>query len=376
MGQGDLVYERFGHNAIWIHDPLRNTDLTYNWGTFDFEEPGFIQRFLQGRMYYWVDTASIQRVLYNYSYFRRTVWAQELNLTAAQKRALQEFATWNVREENKRYLYDYYRDNCSTRVRDVLDRALGGQLKQDLEAQRTETTYRSHTRRLVLPDVPLLTGMDLAMGPNIDRPLTAWDEGFIPMELQKWARRVRVRGPNGEDQPLVLNEQTLFDAQRAPPPDTPPPLLARYVVAGLLIAGVLALFGLLAARRWAQITFLATASVWSLVVGLLGTIIALLWALTDHVVTYRNENLLQANPVSLVLLVALIALFAGRRWSHRFAARTSVIVAGLSVLGLLIQLMPGVDQANGNIIALLLPAHLIIAWVVSRKPLAPPPRAR
>jgi uncharacterized membrane protein len=212
------------------------------------------------------------------------------------------------------------------------------------------------------------------MGPNIDQPLSAWDEGFIPMELQKWARQVRVRGPSGELQPLVLNEQTLFDAQRAPPPDTPPDLLARYVLAGVLSAGLLVLLGGLAVRRWARIAFLATASLWSLVVGLVGTIIALLWAFTDHLVTYRNENVLQANPVSLVLLVALIGLFASRRWSHRLAARTSLMVASLSVLGLLIQLLPGVDQVNGNIIALLLPPHIAIAWVASRVPLARPSR--
>ena len=102
-----------------------------------------------------------------------------------------------------------------------------------------------------------------------------------------------------------------------------------------------------------------------MVVGLVGTIMALLWVFTDHMVTYRNENLLQANPLSWLLLAALIATALGSAWGRRAAAGVSLVIAGLATIGFLMQVLPGVDQVNGEMIALLLPPHTAIAWVLA-----------
>src|SRR5687767_12363676 len=203
FGQGDELYERYGHNAIWIRDPDGQTDIAYNWGEFNFDQPGFYRRFMMGRMVYEMRARPMADMIYAYQQYDRSIWAQELNLTPAQKRALHEFVTWNERPENKDYRYDYYRDNCSTRVRDALDRALGGALKRALQPRATDATYRSHTKRLMVGQELILTGMNLAMGPAIDQPLTLWEEAFIPMELQEAVRLVTVSGPNGETVPLV-----------------------------------------------------------------------------------------------------------------------------------------------------------------------------
>ncbi len=383
MGQGDEVYERFGHNAIWIRDESAQTDTAYNWGEFSFEQPHFIQNFLKGKMLYWMGGHPMDAMLYVYQTRQRTMWAQELNLTPAQKVAMQDFIRFNEQEANRFYIYDYYRDNCSTRVRDVLDRILGGSLKRTMEARRTQTTYRSHTRRLMFADIDppgagsphaktnklinigLVTGMDLAMGPNIDEPLTAWTASFVPMELQSFVRSITVKGASGNDEPLVLNERVLVPTRRVPPPDSPPQVLTWYVLAGVVIAGMLALFGSLRAK-WSRVLFFTLAGGWTLLIGLLGTIIAGLWAFTDHSVTYGNENLLQANPIALLLFVALIGVALGRAWGRKFALRTSLVMAGLAFVGFVIQVLPGVDQVNGNIIALLLPAHVAIAWVLQK----------
>ena len=392
MGQGVEVYERFGHNAIWIHDTTMNSDTAYNWGEFDFDQPNFIQNFLKGRMLYWMGGQPMDFMLYVYQVRQRSVWAQELNLTSAQKQQMLDFVRTNALESNKFYMYDYYRDNCSTRVRDALDRVLGGALQRKLKTRDAGATYRSETRRLMLASIPpteplqqfpqsphssgklnltniaLVTGMDLAMGPRIDRPLTQWEASFIPMRLQSYVRDVTVAGPGGQQQPLVLSERQLFDAHRPDPPAQPPALLKWYVLAGLLIAGLFVLAGSQLARGWGRALFFLLAGVWTFVTGLLGTVIAGLWAFTDHVVTRGNENLLQANPVALVLFVALIGLLLKQAWARKIALRTTLVLACLSILGLVIQVLPGVNQVNGTIIALLLPAQLVIAWALRRLP--------
>ena len=388
MGQGVEVYERFGHNAIWIHDPEMGTDTAYNWGEFDFDQPHFIRRFVQGKMLYWMGAHPMDAMLYAYQARQRSMWAQELNLTPAQKQQLQDFVRTNGLESNKYYTYDYYRDNCSTRVRDALDRVLGGALQRALEARTTTWTYRSETRRLMLNDITqteglmtrdaaphgevgmanigLLTGMDLAMGPRIDRPLTQWEDSFIPMQLQEYVRAVMVTQPDGSQRPLVLSERVLIDAHRPDPPAQPPAVLMWYILAGLVIAGLLALAGSLVGRGWGRALFFVLAGFWTLAIGVLGTLIAGLWAFTDHVATYNNENLLLANPIALVLFVALIGLLLKRAWARKISLRTSLVLAGLAILAFLIQVLPGVDQVNGTIIALLLPGHVVIAWALWR----------
>src|SRR6476646_4495938 len=112
FGWGDVVWERFGHNAIWISDRARNTDITYNWGMFDFNQPHFIWRFVTGDTRYWMEPIPLAPMVRYYKENNRSILAQELNLTPAQRLKLQQFVEWNALPENQFYRYDYYRDNC------------------------------------------------------------------------------------------------------------------------------------------------------------------------------------------------------------------------------------------------------------------------
>src|SRR5688500_4185796 len=214
MGAGDLVWERFGHNAIWIHDAARGTDAVYNWGMFDFAQPGFLRRFLTGDTRYWMAAFDLNSTVDVYAGSNRTVLVQELDLTPAQRAELQRFAEWNEREENRYYRYDYYRDNCSTRVRDAIDRVLGGLIRASLDTVSTGTTYRWHNRRLTL-EVPFqYTGMDIVLGQPGDQTISAWEEAFLPMRFRERIRALRVTGPDGTTRPLVRSERQLFEATR------------------------------------------------------------------------------------------------------------------------------------------------------------------
>ncbi len=365
LGPGDAVWERFGHNAIVVEDTRTNYSVAYNWGMFDFDQPGYVPRLMKGRMIYWMAGYDTRNFAYVYVQQNRTIWMDELNLTPQQRVAMRDFVEWNAQEANKLYRYDYYRDNCSTRVRDAIDRALGGQLKTILTGIQSDETYRSHTERLTYTDPLTYTGLQLAMGNPIDHPLTAWEESFIPMELRKWVRQTKVRGEHGQEIPLVVRSVTYFEAARAPLPDEAPYLTHYYLLIGLLMAAGLLLLGRRPLTGGRRMFLLAAIGFWCVVVGFFGTLISLLWAFTDHTVTYYNENILQANPLFLVLAVFASASLLTRGWAHKTAGRLALLVAGLSVLGFLLQIFPRLDQVNGEIIALFMPVHIAIAYILS-----------
>lgn len=367
MGPGDAVWERFGHNALWIHDPARGTDQAYNYGLFDFRQENFVLRFVQGRMLYWMEGIPIDWTLEVYRQGNRSVTAQELNLTPRQKAALRDFLEWNELPQNRFYRYDYYYDNCSTRIRDALDRVLGGQIAAETRNVATGSSYRSHSLRLVAGDVPVYTGLSLGLGSPADRDISAWEEMFLPMKLHDHVARMRVKDASGREVPLVREARMLVSAAREPERTAPPQRIPAYLVAGMLLGSLFLLLARGAERsRAARWGLAGTSAAWALLAGTGGVVLAGLWAFTDHEIAYRNENLFHFSPLALPLAVLAPMLALGVRRAGRPAAALAWAVAALSALGLVLQVLPGLDQVNGTIIALALPAHLGLALALRR----------
>ncbi|MCI0434831.1 MAG: DUF4105 domain-containing protein [Gemmatimonadetes bacterium] len=358
IGQGDQIWERFGHNAIRVLDETTGIDAAWNYGVFDAYEPGYVGRLVRGTMMYWLEPWDTRALIDAYIRRNRSVWMQELNLTPAQRADLDEFLMWNGRDENRFYRYDYYRDNCSTRVRDAIDRVLGGQLATALQARTDRPTYRDHTQRLLADRLPEWTGTLIAMGPRADRPLDTWEEAFLPVQLMEEIATVEVRGPDGTPVPLVASSTILFEADRAPEWAAPPERATWYLAAGLVAAALMVAFAVaMKQSRSARLAFHALAFSWALLAGVLGTFIVFLWGFTDHTFTANNENVLQASPLSLAL--AVLIPFGARLRAR--ATRLAFAIAALSLLGFVLQILPGLDQPNGEIIALTLPVHAGLA---------------
>ncbi|HEU4881698.1 MAG TPA: DUF4105 domain-containing protein [Longimicrobium sp.] len=366
MGQGDMVWEKFGHNALWIHNAATGMDSVYNYGMFDFNSPGYWGRFMKGNWLYELGVHDLRTTLYNYEYFNRAIWAQQLNLTAAQKADLYAFLQNNALPQNREYLYDYYRDNCSTRVRDALDRVIGGRIKAATNDSLTGTTYRWHSERLIRDDKPSYFGLAAGLGPGADRDITAWEEMFLPFKVQEQVRKIRVPDAAGREVPLVAREWTLLEARgRAPEAPKPPVWTPYFLIAGLLIAGLLVWTGSRAPRSaLARLGYSAVSALWLLFAGTAGVLLILLWIFTNHHIAYRNENLLQLSPLAVPLVLLVPCLAYGARWAARWAWMLAAGVAALSVFGFVIQILPGLDQRNSQIIALALPINLALAWTV------------
>lgn len=372
---GAAVWERFGHNALWIHDPEAGTDIAYHWGLFDMSEAGFMVEFLQGRMVYSMGAADAGRLVDAYRRAGRPVTIHELALTVEQVADLQAFVQWNIRPENRRYRYDYFRDNCSTRVRDALDDAMSGGLRRELTARATEQTYRSQAVGLTADDVLLTTAMDLGLGPLADQPITRWELAYVPMRLRDDVLTLTVDRA-GEAVPLVVSGRRLEALGGRDPVQAGHSSAVRralgHLLAGLLVAGVLAgsagigrredaRAALRSAARWGLAT---VGALWGLVAGALGLILLGLWTLTDHEFAWNNENLLQANPLALALVV--LVPVAVRRGGSVAATRVAGLLVALSLVGLILHPLPVTPQANITIIALALPIHLGLFYALWR----------
>jgi len=370
FGPGEEVFERFGHNAIRVQRPGTGLDVAFNWGMFTFDQPHFIQRFLTGDTKYWMQGFSGAAFIAEYQAQHREVWEQELALSASEKDSLVKFLDWNQREENRYYRYDYYRDNCSTRVRDAIDGIIGGAIRNTATARAHGVTYRSETLRLAKAFPELLLGMDFVLGPRADTPSSGWDELFVPMRLRDLLREVRVAGPNGTLVPLVAREVKLVSDPTYVEAIAPPSMIPAGRRVGMLVAAIflLAMSRALVrnvAVRWIVV---AIASAWSLAVGLSGGVLLFAGIFTRHYYMGANLNLLLATPLSLVIAIvlpfALRSVASNRLRSAAVALTSAAAVA--AVLGAVITIAGPLAQLNGSAVALLLPGHLMLALFVRK----------
>ena len=363
----NAVWERFGHNALVIEDPTDPREdrrsVAYNWGTFDFDQPNFVGRFIMGRMLYMLTVWPVDLMLDMYRREDRTISVIELNLTPAEKLRLRSLAETNARPENAEYRYDYYRDNCSTRIRDIIDQALDGAVQRALSDRPTDSTYRSHTRRLTATAWHWNFALNYIMGHPIDQPLSEWEAGFIPAELERSLKSITL--PDGR--PLVSGATVLHQSTRPPPPSEVPDFRWINLLIGLLVgSAMVGAAGLMRiARRTGIAVLLLLGMGWTLL-GAAGAGIGLWgWIFTDHVVAARNENLLVISLLGLPLLVMLPVWLIWKRaprWTIGLAAGNLL----LCMLAIGLKALPWFYQPNAEIILLALPIHagLLIALLL------------
>lgn len=336
-GPGELYWESFGHNAIWIRDPARGLDHAFNFGFFDFAQEDFFLRFLQGRMLYFSAARPTLEEIEGYILTNRSVRAQKLNLDPQAVLELTRFLVNEVQPENRDYLYDYYSNNCSTRLRDAIDEAVGGQLRAATEHTASGTSWRDHTRSLTKNQFWLYLGLQVVLGAPVDREISLWEEMFIPDILAR------------EVEPLVV-EDTVLHAVAGQANDTEA-VWGRYLLFSLSLLLVL----WLAARfvPWVSGEFLVTA--WLLSAGVMGAAMCFFWFGTDHSVARLNLNLLVFSPLW------LLAVFCQ---NCRRPVALLILLAALTAL-LMPFLPPG--QYTWDVLAAFLPINLACALILWRQ---------
>lgn len=355
---GATYWQRFGHNALLVEPRDGQPSAVYNFGIFDFFQKDFFLNFARGRMLYRLAPISVPDTLAEYAAEGRWVIRQDLALDDVQARALAAALADNALPGNAEYRYDYFRSNCSTRVRDALDRALGGQLQTQLQHPAAGTpSFRSEATRLMSPIPPLAVGMDALMGPAGDRPLSLWEQAFVPEVLMQAARKVRIDG-----RPLVAREGYWLPPAGGPEaPASAPRFVLPFALAGLALAAFL-LPGLSRPRGAFGLASRTLAATLSLLAGLGGLVLLAAWTLTEHWAIAGNFNLLLFSPLSLLLIPALLR----RSRPGRAGRSIALLITAGAVLALALQLLPGA-QAQLPWILFWLPVHLAITAGLHRR---------
>ncbi len=358
MEPGEEFWARFGHDAIVIEDTRTGESMSFNFGFFDMDEPGFFSNFINGHMQYQLVALPTEEDLQHYREMGRGVRMQWLNLDQKQIRTLYSALAVNARPENSRYTYDYFKSNCSTRVRDSLDEVLNGQIKTQLSSPSLGNSYRSEAVRLAWPAKWMAMGFHLGLSSAADAPLSRWDEAFIPMRLRDSLREIKL----ADGKPLVMSEVQLVPHRLSMPPNDMPPWKKTAFMIGIFLAIGIFFFAKRTPRLLASV-----AGIFWLIAGLLGCLMLFIWFGSAHWAGYRNANLLLLSPLALTLLPGAWRLMRKKNPGKYFNGLLWLMAASAAAAGFL-QMLPFLAQQNFEWVLMLLPVHLALAKTLGRKP--------
>lgn len=286
---GQDLYSTFGHSAIRLQDDQENLmlDAVYNYGTFVFDDD-FYLKFTRGKLNYFLSRSRWADFQYGYLSAGRGIVEQELDLTPEQVRVLVDLLEENYLPENREYLYDFFYDNCSTRIRDILKNALGDGLKF-IPVERDPTSFRQMTDPYML-NLPWGDfGIDMGLAVPADLIMGDEDDMFLPEYLFAQIDRAILNG-----KPLVKGNNELLLEVEVEPQSA---IWVPSVVFWSLLVLVLLLFFTL---RKSEKAVGAISATLMFIYGLVGLFLFLLWTATDHVATINNLNVMWLWPSHLV----------------------------------------------------------------------------
>jgi hypothetical protein len=315
MGPGDELFSAFGHAAICVFDAGDGDGRCYNYGTADFTTPvPLTWAFIRGRALFWVSVTDVHNMLRYYMDVGRAVYRQELPLGPDDARRAAALLAASAEEQAKFYRYHHFDDNCTTRIRDVLDKATGGALH--LHAEDRGISFRQYARQGFAGNWPLLVATDLLLGRKADRHATSWTAMFLPSELRT-VTATRLDAP----------PQLLLAGKWRPAPGAAWLGTLAFAVAGAILA-----IAIVVATRLGRRARRLALGLTAFVLGLIALILDLLALLSTFPELRHNELLLAFWPSDLLLP------FLNQRLKTYLTVRL-VVLALLTLLhaGLLVQ---------------------------------------
>lgn len=363
FGPGPSLEEWWGHIGLQVKDTKRKTELMYNWGMFTFNEK-FMINFITGTLKFWVDAEPTPPSLAFYRRQGRHIESITLNLNSQQKVRLISLISENMRPENREYTYDYLRDNCSTRIRDLIDIVTNGALSKQAKSTPGVLTYREHVNRVAYNNLPMNLLMSFLLGPTVDVPSTRWNDMFLPGELLRYFSQAEVL--IGTENTAIVSAVRLLEKGKIQENSQlikyfPGDLIAGIVV-GLLSVGV----SLLAKKRplFAQRTLSLISAFLTLMLGIFGTVLLYFCTLTQHTYTYWNQNIIFASPLTLVVAGTAIWCFTKNPKAIRWNLVAHILLTIMCTSAILIKALPIATQDNWVFLRFCLPAFALIsvAW--------------
>lgn len=290
---GNELYSIFGHTAIRIFDSTNGSDLFYNYGTFDFNDPNFLPKFVRGKLDYFLSVEQGNDFFYAYQQEQRTITEQILALTPQQKNDINKALQVNLTGKNKYYKYDFLFDNCTTRARDIIK---GRSSFSQVQLVPKGTTFRNML--YVYLDSSGMCwsklGIDLLLGSKIDKPVTIEQSNFLPDYLM-----FALDSSNVKSQ--LIQERKVYKAYNSNN-------ISKNKYLPLISFSLLFLVMLLLSflkNNDVKKVFHYVSVLLLTITGLIGVLLLFMWLATDHITCSNNYNLLWALPTNIVVVFLL-----------------------------------------------------------------------
>lgn len=310
---GEELYSTFGHSAIRIVDEVDSihvTDIVYNYGTFNFDDDGFYIKFARGKLLYYLSLERFDDFKELYQSTNRGMTEQVFNLTGKEKISIQHFLNENAKEENRYYRYDFFFDNCTTRLRDILKRNHDSSFCR-IAVMPAGTSFREalhvYLDKNRQPWSKL--GIDILLGAPSDATMTAEQMQFLPDNLMKSLDSSRT---------MVHTSQNLYPIENKTGGWQFTPMIC---FTALLVFMILLSFS---ASNFLKGLLQGLDGLLFFLSGALGVIMILMWTATDHAMCRNNLNLLWALPTH-----AVMAFFisSSKRWARYYFIFTGIAMA-------------------------------------------------
>ncbi|WP_233244007.1 DUF4105 domain-containing protein [Tamlana fucoidanivorans] len=294
IAPGTSLNDAFGHNAFRIQDPSINLDKTYDYGRFDFEAPNFYLNFAKGKLNYALGQSNFYDFLRFYIYQNRTVEEQVLNLSQSEKQQLYDFLINNYKPENRNYLYDFFFDNCATKIKDVVNHTLNNQIHFETPDTFENASFRALIQNNLNRNSWGSLGIDIALGSVIDKTAPAEDHMFLPKNIYSFFNKATLKTTN---QALVKQSSVLYKQKDTTKSSAffTSPLFILGIVSLLIIFVTYKDYRNQSQSKWLDIALFA-------ITGIIGVLLLLLWFATNHTGTHQNYNLLWAFALNLVVI--------------------------------------------------------------------------
>jgi hypothetical protein len=307
-GPGTEIYSVYGHSALRIIIPEKNSDIVYNWGVFDFSTPNFAWRFARGRLDYSLGVSSYESFLREYYMGKRWVVSQKINLDSAQTAKLFVLLEENLKPENINYRYDFFYDDCSTRIRDLLEKSLGDDLDYPPDASANELpTFRDLISKYEKGYVWRRAGIDLLIGTGGDKKASFRDRMFLPVEMKDGLSQTNIRR-EGKMIPLLTNPALVLDFESLVV--KPNMLAGPFFIFGLLLIICIGLTGYFRGKKANNIIDIVVFSVFSI----LSVLMIFFNLFTDHQQLKSNLNIIWLSPFVILCLLSLVLKKDWRIW--------------------------------------------------------------
>lgn len=365
VGQGDPVYSLFGHTGIAIKNAESGKDIFYDFGNFSFTEDKFFQNFAFGHMLYMAYASYTKSYIASALQEKRNITEYVLNLSAEKKLEMYNNLNTMVLPENRNYLYHHYKDNCSTRIRDYIDAAVDGQLKNETKVYNG-STFRKSYLRFTAHKAGAGPALSVLQGPEIDKNITIWQEMYLPDTLEHIVKTFKYKNSKGEIIPLVKSKNIIIKTEeRTKIPESYTPPYGRGIIIALLLSSYIVVLNL-QSRNNHKIPFIVLNIFCGLILGLLGTVLLFLAAFTGHTYSYNNLNLFLINPIALFIIpLSILHLRKGGKWRTILDILWSFQLFS-AVLMVLLKVLTPVKQDNLLEILIILPVLFAFTPIIPK----------